>query len=164
MDLPGVYGEMTARRKQWTDYLAVAQVQPPLVPPADIPAQPKRRRPGTVRRQNPPEIDIQRAILRALSLHPEVAIIERINVMAGRLVGKDGKPSRFIRSCARGRVDLDGFSVTGKVIAIEVKRPSTRNNLTDEQRAYLDQVKRAGGLAGVATSVEEAFAIVEGRA
>ena len=84
--------------------------------------------------------------------------------MAGRLCGKDGKPSsRFMRSCKKGRVDLDGFSVNGKVIAIEVKRPSTRNNLTDEQRAYLERVKRSGGLAGVATSVEEAFAIVEGR-
>ncbi|MBK8117619.1 MAG: VRR-NUC domain-containing protein [Candidatus Accumulibacter sp.] len=53
--------------------------------------------------------------------------------------------------------------MTGKVIAIEVKRPSTRNNLTEEQRAYLEQVKRAGGLAGVATCYEEAAAIVEGR-
>lgn len=131
---------MTARRKQWTDYLAVAQVQPPLVTTGDIPVQPKRRRPGTVRRHNPPEIDIQRAILRALSLHPEVARIERINVMAGRLVGKDGKPSRFIRSCARGRVDLDGVSRDGRVIAIEVKRPSSRRNVTQEQRAYLDLV------------------------
>ena len=154
---------MTARRKQWTDYLAVAQVQPPLVPPADIPAQPKRRRPGTVRRQNPPEIDIQRAILRALSLHPAVARIERINVMAGRLVGKDGKPSRFIRSCAKGRVDLDGISCDGLVIAIEVKKPSERHKVTDEQRAYLDQVAAVGGISGVACSVEEALAIVEGR-
>ncbi len=152
---------MTTRRR-WTDYLAESAVQPPLVPPSDLPEQPKRRRPGTVRRLEPPEIDIQRAILRALSLHPAVARIERINVMAGRLVGKDGKPSRFIRSCAKGRVDLDGFSSDGKVIAIEVKRPSTRRTVTPEQRQYLDQVASAGGLAGVACSVEEALAIVEG--
>jgi hypothetical protein len=82
MDLPGVYGEMTARRKQWTDYLAVAQVQPPLVPPADISAQPKRRRSGSCKRPSIPERDIQRAILQALELHPMVARVERINVMA----------------------------------------------------------------------------------
>ena len=102
-------------------------------------------------------------ILDALSIHPLVARIERINVIAGRLLGKYGKPSRFMRSCKKGRVDLDGFSVDGKIIAIEVKRPATRNHLTDEQRAYLDQVKKAGGLAGVATCYEEAVAIVEGR-
>jgi len=68
-----------------------------------------------------------------------------------------------MRSCRRGRVDLDGFTRDGRVIAIEVKRPATRNALTDEQRQYLEQVRAAGGLAGVATSVEEAVAIVEGR-
>ena len=110
-----------------------------------------------------PERDILSQILGGLLLHPLVAPHRRINVMAGRLCGKDGKPlSRFMRSCKErarrsGRVLGDR-----KVIAIEVKRPSTRNNLTDEQRAYLDQVKRAGGICGVATSVEEAFAIVEG--
>jgi hypothetical protein len=115
------------------------------------------------RRTEPLEADIQKTILDGLALHPAVARIERINVIAGRLYVKGGKPSRFIRSCKKGRVDLDGFSASGKVIAIEVKRPSTRNNLSDEQRDYLDQVKRAGGLAGVATCYEEAAAIVEGR-
>jgi len=163
MDLPGVYGEMTARRKQWTDYLAVAQVQPPLVPPADISAQPKRRRSGSCKRPSIPERDIQRAILQALELHPMVARVERINVMAGCLVGNDGKPSRFMRSCKRGRVDLDGFTVDGRVIAIEVKRPTARHTLTLEQREYPRQVRAANGIAGVATCVEEAIAIVEGR-
>lgn len=154
---------MTARRKQWTDYLAVAQVQPPLVPPADIPAQPKRRRPWSIKKPRVLERDIQRAILQALELHPMVARIERINVMAGRLYGKDGKPGRFIRSCRKGRVDLDGFTVDGRVIAIEVKRPTTRHTLTKEQQEYLSMVKSSNGLSGVATCVEEAFAIVEGR-
>ena len=152
---------MAIARKKWTDFAAKASIQPALF---EAPEQPRRRRAGTCKKPSIPERDILSQILGGLLLHPLVAHIERINVMAGRLCGKDGKPlSRFMRSCKKGRVDLDGFSVTGKVIAIEVKRPSTRNNLTDEQRAYLDQVKRAGGLAGVAASVEEAFAIVEGR-
>ena len=69
-----------------------------------------------------------------------------------------------MRSCKKGRVDLDGMMIDGRVIAIEVKRPSTRNDLTDEQRDYLAAVKNAGGIAGVATSYAEAAAIIEGRA
>lgn len=152
-------------RRQWSDFVAASAVQPPLFDPDQMAAaQPKRRKPGTVKRPVIPERDIQRVIMQALALHPIVARIERINVMAGRLLGKDGvSASRFMRSCRKGRVDLDGFTVDGRIIAIEVKRPSTRHTVTPEQRAYLDQVKSAGGLAGVATCYEEAAAIVEGR-
>lgn len=154
---------MIARQK-WADFAAKASIQPTLFDATVIEKeQPKRRRPGTVKKPSIPERDIQRQILDGLALHPLVARIERINVMAGRLYGKDGKPSRFMRSCRKGRVDLDGFTVDGRVIAIEVKRPSTRNDLSNEQRDYLDQVKLAGGLAGVATCYEEAAEIVEGR-
>ena len=154
---------MTSRRV-WTDYAATSIVQPVLFDASEVEkAQPKRRRPHSVKKPVVFEREIQKLILDALSIHPLVAHIERINLRAGRLYGKDGKPSRFMRSCRKGRVDLDGFTVDGRVIAIEVKRPSTRNDLSDEQRAYIDQVKRAGGLSGVATCYEEAEAIVEGR-
>ena len=103
-------------------------------------------------------------LLQRHALHTPFARIERNNVSAGGLLGKDGtSASPFMRSCRKGRVVLDGFPVDGRIIAIEVKRPSTRNTMTPEQQEYLDQVRRAGGLAGVATCVEEAFAIVEGR-
>jgi len=150
-------------RLRWRDYAGSVTSQPPLIAPADLPSQPKRRRPGAARKPDPLESELLGLIKAALKLHPQVADIDRINVMAGRLYGKDGKPSRFLRSCQKGRVDLDGFSKSGLVIAIEVKRPSTRGRVTPEQAAYLARVKAAGGLAGVATSVEEAFAIVEGR-
>ena len=155
---------MTSRRA-WTDFAAKASIQPALFEAAEVEmAQPKRRRSGTCKKPTILERDIQRTILAGLLMHPLVSRIERINVMAGRLYGKDGKPSRFMRSCKKGRVDLDGFTVDGLVIAIEVKRPETRHTLTDEQREYLNHVKLVGGLSGVACSVEEAFAIVEGRA
>lgn len=154
---------MIARQK-WADFAAKASIQPALFDATvSEKEQPKRRRPGAVKKPSVLERDILRQIIEGLALHPLVARIERINVMAGRLYGKNGNLSRFMRSCKAGRVDLDGFDVNGKVIAIEVKRPSTRNKLTDEQRAYLEQVKLAGGLAGVATCYEEAAAIVEGR-
>lgn len=148
------------RRKAWTDHLTGAGIQPALF---EAPVQPKRRRPGTCKKPVLLESAIQKMILDALQMHPRVARIERINVMAGRLLGKDGQASRFMRSCRKGRVDLDGFAVDGKVIAIEVKRPSTRHTITPEQQEYLDKVKAANGLSGVATSVDEALAIVEGR-
>lgn len=151
-------------RKKWADFAATESIQQALFDPSEIcENQPKRRRPGSASKPKVLERDIQKLILDALSIHPMVARIERINVMAGRLYGKDGRPSRFMRSCRKGRVDLDGFTTDGRVIAIEVKMPSTRNRLTSEQRAYLDQVKKSGGLAGVATCYEEAAAIVEGR-
>jgi len=154
---------MTSRRA-WTDFADRQHVQPALIDPAPLArAQPKRRRPGSIKKPVILERDIQKVILQALSLHPLVARIERINVMAGRLIGRDGKPSRFMRSCRRGRVDLDGISCDGRVIAIEVKKPSERHKVTDEQRAYLDQVAAVGGISGVACSVEDALAIVEGR-
>ena len=156
--------DMATRRKKWTDFAATACVQPSIFDPSTLAKeQPKRRKSGTFPKPNIPEGDILRQIYEGLLLHPLVARIERINVISGRILGPNGKPGRFLRSCKKGRSDLDGFSVTGKVIAIEVKTPSTRNKLSVEQRAYLDDVKRHGGLAGVATCVEEAFAIVEGR-
>jgi hypothetical protein len=44
-----------------------------------------------------------------------------------------------------------------------VKRPSRRNEVTVEQREFLDDYIKRGDPAGVATCYEEAAAIVEGR-
>lgn len=151
---------MKSSRAAWTDKLA-DRSQPALF---EAPAQPKRRRPGTCKKPTLLESAIQKMILEALQQHPLVARVERINVMAGRLLGKDGSASRFMRSCKKGRVDLDGFTTDGRVIAIEVKRPATRNYITVEQANYIRAVRAAGGCAGVATCVDEALAIVEGRA
>lgn len=144
-------------RRAWSDYFAIQHVQPPLFEP---PAQPKRRAKGKTRhRHDPLEKDIQRVILAALRLHPKVARIERTNTGAGQFI-RNGKVGRFVRFGFPGQPDLTGLARDGRVIAIEIKRPSTRNTVSAEQRAYLDQVRAAGGYAGVATSVEEAFAIL----
>jgi hypothetical protein len=50
----------------------------------------------------------------------------------------------------------------GRLLAIEVKRPHTRNAKRDEhQRRWMKVVQQFGGVAGVATSVEEAFALLK---
>ncbi len=65
-----------------------------------------------------------------------------------------------IRLAAPGVSDLLGWTEGGRFVAIEVKAP--RGRLTDEQAAFLDLVLRSGGLAGVARSVDDARAIIEG--
>jgi hypothetical protein len=49
----------------------------------------------------------------------------------------------------------------GRLLGIEVKRPSTRTRTSAAQKAWLAVVRRFNGVAGVATSVEEAMALVD---
>ena len=67
-----------------------------------------------------------------------------------------------IRLAAPGVSDLIGWTEGGRFAAIEVKGP--RGRVTDEQGAFIELVRRSGGLAGVARSVDDARAILEGRA
>lgn len=47
----------------------------------------------------------------------------------------------------------------GKYIAMELKLPSRKNTLSDEQKARIRQIRRAGGVAYRVTTVEEAIEI-----
>ena len=67
---------------------------------------------------------------------------------------------RALRLAAPGVSDLIGWT-QGRFVALEVKGP--RGRVTDEQAAFIDLVRRSGGLAGVARSVEEARAILAGK-
>ena len=88
-----------------------------------------------------------------------------------RLVLKDPRP---IRVGVTGMSDLIGWSPTvlpnnGRIIvgenlfavytAIEVKGPKTRT--LDEQIAFIETVRRCGGRAGIARSVEDARRITQ---
>ena len=65
-----------------------------------------------------------------------------------------------IRLAAPGVSDLIGWT-HGRFVALEVK--AGRRQPTDEQAAFLELVRRSGGLAGVARSVADARGILEGR-
>ena len=67
---------------------------------------------------------------------------------------------RALRLAAPGVSDLIGWT-QGRFVAIEVK--ASRGRVTDEQKAFIDLVRRSGGVAGVARSVEEARAILAGK-
>ena len=98
------------------------------------------------------ENDIQREIRLALGKDPRV-VLWRNNVGFA-------SDTRVRYGLAPGSADLVGLSNTGRFIAIEVKTPGGRG-LSDEQRMWLDLVRRMGGVAGVARSVDEALALVE---
>jgi hypothetical protein len=49
----------------------------------------------------------------------------------------------------------------GRFLGIEVKRPSTRDHLSEDQQRFAATIRRFGGVCGVATSVDEAFELVE---
>jgi len=57
-----------------------------------------------------------------------------------------------------GSPDLVGIA-WGRFVGLEVKTPTGR--VSKEQTMWLDMVRRFGGVAGVARSVEDAIAIVE---
>ena len=152
---------MAIARKKWTDFAAKASIQPALF---EAPEQPRRRRAGTCKKPSIPEKDIQRSIVSGLKSHPAVRpeTVERTGVYKGRVVRADGSIG-YAMAGQKGMADICGKLKDGRRFAIEVKRKETRNSLSDEQREFLADYIKRGDLAGVATSVEEAFAIVEGR-
>ncbi len=99
------------------------------------------------------EGDIMREIMIALSAAG--ALIFRNN--CGVLLDRNGRPVKF--GLAVGSGDLIGiWPPDGKFISIEVKKPGKKAD--PKQTAFIDAVRRKGGIAGVATSVDEALAIL----
>lgn len=107
-------------------------------------------------RPEPPESAVLAACLRALELHPRVAWACRVN--SGAMTGTDANGKRrFIRfNGMPGMSDIIGQTRNGTFLAVECKRPSGR--LTDDQRAFLDRVQAAGGVAVCARSVDDVIA------
>lgn len=59
-----------------------------------------------------------------------------------------------------GSSDLIGLSPDGRFLAVEVK--TAKGRPTKEQTNFIEQVKRAGGIAGIARSPEQALEIING--
>jgi hypothetical protein len=68
-----------------------------------------------------------------------------------------GSTSHRVKGAPAGTSDLIGWK-DGIFVAIEVKKPG--KDATPLQQAFLDDVKAAGGISGVARSVEEAVDIL----
>lgn len=94
------------------------------------------------------EADIQRQILSWLEYQrKDVPMFWRNNTGAVRL------DKRFIRFGAVGSSDILGVMSDGRLLAIEVK--SAKGRLTKHQKAFIDGVNHAGGVAIVARSIED---------
>lgn len=85
----------------------------------------------------------------------EVAWCHKFNT--GHLRSPDGK--RMIRFAFVGCADVLGQMATGEFLAIECK--TGKDKLTDDQRAFLERVDRAGGCAGYVYTVDHAVRQVE---
>ena len=72
----------------------------------------------------------------------------------GRRVFFGKKGGSDILGCHKG---------SGKLIAIEVKRPDGSRPATEEQRTFLREVDRCGGLAGIAMDLEDVAIILSGK-
>ena len=142
-----------ARNMAQINMLAAAAGKEPQVLHASLTQKPKR---AYAPRQRPDitEAQVLKSIMPALRLHNAVALAWRMQS------GVFTEGERMIRVGFRGLPDLVFMLRGGRFGVIEVKRPGGK--ATPEQIEVLKWVRDQGGLAGVATSIEEAIAIVEG--
>lgn len=109
------------------------------------------------------EAQVQRAILGILRRDPRVAWVDRRN--SGAVVTRQGYRMQL---CAEGTGDIEGmlrkepkYAVPGRFFSIEVKAQGGR--VSNAQRARIALIRKTGHYAGVARSVADALAIIEGR-
>lgn len=114
----------------------------------------------------PTEAAILKAILQYLALCPKVALAWRVN--SGAVRGSYTRKSdgvtreRFVRfNGAPGISDVIGCMKGGRLIAVEVKRPGKK--ATEDQASFLDAVRKAGGVAILAYSVDDVVKAMEER-
>lgn len=122
----------------------------------------------------PDENAIKRAIIQYLLYRG--ALVLRVNSGAamGQYHDKQGRAKqRFLRfsqwyasgiSFKEGQTGVsDILAIIDKVlIAIETKAPNRKDEVTEAQRRFLDEVERRGGLAIVASSVADVEAALRG--
>ena len=100
------------------------------------------------------ESQVMHDIRLALAREPDVTLWRN---NTGALRSADGRLIQY--GLCVGSSDLIGIGPGGRFLAIEVKGP--RGVVSDEQERFIALVRRRGGIAGVASSVEDAMGIVE---
>jgi len=142
---------MLANQKSEALYAALAGV--PVREFNQMPPEPKRRAPAKPSGE-PSESDILRAIMALLRHHPKVASHWRQNSGTFAERNRDGS-TRYIRAnTQKGMSDIMGTLKDGRTLAIEVK--SRTGRMRPGQEEFLQQIRDAGGVAGVCRSVEDA--------
>lgn len=99
------------------------------------------------------ESDIQKQIMLALS--QAGCVVWRNNT--GMIKNPQGRPVRF--GLCVGSSDIIGIGPGGRFLAIEVK--TAKGRATEKQLNFINRVIKAGGIAGVARSADEAVKIID---
>ena len=111
------------------------------------------------------ETSLMHHIQLALSEHG--CIVFRNNVVqawVGELVNRTAthatlrNPRPLHAGLAVGSSDLIGITPSGHFLAVEVKTPTGR--IRPEQQKFVDAVNRAGGVAGIVRSVDDALRLI----
>ena len=108
----------------------------------------------------PTEAQVQASILKYLKFHHRVIWSARFNSGAAFEESEDGSSNRrYIRfNTLAGCPDILGMLDDGRLIAIEVKRPSWRKPTCDRektQEAFLDLCREHGAIALFARRIED---------
>ena len=112
------------------------------------------------------ETSIQNAILLALSQAGcTVWRNETAGAWVGRVIHKDSggtvtlaNTRMFKAGLCTGSSDIIGITPDGRFLAVEVK--TSLGRLSSEQKRFITAVNRAGGVAGVARSQQEALSLI----
>lgn len=113
-----------------------------------------------------PETKLQRLIMLALSEAGCTVFRNETGVFwAGKVIHKEpqavtlGNARPIPCGLAVGSSDIIGISPNGKFLAAEVKTPKGR--VRPEQTKFIEAVIRAGGIAGIVRSVEDALDLIK---
>ena len=98
---------------------------------------------------------IQKELLALAKSHNKVRWISRANSGKVRVKGA------FMQLHPKGTPDIIGFSIDGKFIGIELKRPETKTKLKEEQEQFQVMMKESDCIHGVAWDRESMLQILD---
>lgn len=132
--------------------------------------------------KDPSEQQIQKAVLQFLQYSPRVVWVDRINSGAvagfvfcsdirkvmygnkdniiGGLEGLMKRKRQTVKLADSGTADIIGMLKGGQMFAFEVKRPGQKPR--EDQREFLDKIKKNGGLSAVVSSIDDAMEAING--
>lgn len=110
------------------------------------------------------ESAVQAQCLSVLRTHPYIAHVWRANTGGGIVQNPSGK-KRFVKFGEAGVPDIIGFTIDGKFIGVEVKKPEyykrtgekkdATKRLSDHQARFLSTLGKANGIAIIADDADE---------
>ena len=116
--------------------------------------KPERERKAPVRRPGASESQVLTAVLGYLRRHPAVAWCERMNT------GAFETDERYIKFGFVGLSDVLGQMKDGRILCVECKREHG-GKVSEAQQAFIDRVRKHGGVAGVVRGVEEVELLIK---